>query len=292
MKKFNLEDWDKKDLFEVPKQYFEDLSERIHQRILSNSLEDNLIENFNKKDPFEVPKQYFEDFSEKLNQRILSDSLEDNLLENFDKKMPFEVPKQYFEDFSEKLNQRIKQENSKENQQKNKIYTPKPLHTNTNTDTSIYIRFQTKFHTYTKMFAIAAALVLLGGFAYVIYDNNQQKIENLTSQNNQNTAYLLAFSAVPKEISNNEIVEYFKENHTENNVNEVLEDITEAHITETHLEEFVEKQEKTERIPTEIPTEVLTESKSIIINDLPKEELKKEVQEMLNTGELEDEILD
>ncbi len=246
MEKFNLENIEKKHPFKVPDVYFEGLTERIHQRILNDSLGDSAENN-----------------------------LESNLLKNFDKKMPFGMPEGYFEDFSAKLGERIKLQNNQQNsKQEIKIYTPKP--------------FYAKFSIYVKSLAIAAAVVLVGGFAYVVYDKNQQNsIENL-----------LAFNDVPKEISNNEIVEYFKEHHTDNNENYVLEHITETHITETHLQELSNTKEISEDILKEIPKESSAENtkeklqenqdKNNILNDLPKEEL----QEMLNNGELEEEVLD
>ena len=250
MKKFNLENIDKKHPFKVPDAYFDGLGERIHQRISNNSLGDSAENN-----------------------------LESGLLKDFDKKMPFGTPERYFEDFSVRLDERIKlknnqQDSQQDSQQEIKIYAPKP--------------FYAKFRTYAKSLAIAAAVVLLGGFVYVIYDNNQQDNQQNNIEN------LLAFNDIPKDISNNEIVEYFKEHHTDNNENYVLEHITETHITETHLEELGSSQEISKDILKESPKEIPKESsqenqgKNQIINDLPKEEL----QEMLNNGELEEEILD
>lgn len=273
MENFNLENLDKKDPFKVPNGYFEGLTERIHQRILTDSLEDNA-----------------------------QNDLENNLLKNFDKKQPFGTPEAYFESFSEKLNERIKQENNQENnqqsnQQDNQIYTPKPLHISE--DTSVYVRLQTKFRTYAKTLAIAAVLVLVGSFAYVIYDKNQQQnTENLANQNKNKTENLLAFNDIPNEISNNEIVEYLTENHTENNENYVLEHITETHISDAYLEELSKSEGNLTEISKEIPMENLQQNlqqtptenkdKNIIINDLSKEELKKEIEEMQNNGELEE----
>lgn len=239
MEKFNLENIDKKHPFKVPDTYFEGLTERIHQRILNNSLVDSAENN-----------------------------LESSLLKNFDKKIPFGTPESYFEDFSAKLEERLKlQNNQQDSQQEIKIYTPKP--------------FYAKFSIYAKKIAIAAAVVLVGGFAYVVYDNNQQD----NQQNN--TENLLAFNGISKDISNNEIVEYFKEHHTDNNENYVLEHITETHITETHLEEINSIKEISQDILKETPKESSQENqdKNNILNDLPKEEL----QEMLNNGELEEE---
>ncbi len=251
MKKFNLENIDKKHPFKVPDAYFDGLGERIHQRISNNSLGDSAENN-----------------------------LESNLLKNIDKKMPFGTPEGYFEDFSARLDERIKlQNNHQTSKQEIKIYTPKP--------------FYAKWSVYAKKMAIAAAVVLVGGFAYVIYDNNQQDNQQNNIEN------FLAFNDVPKDISNNEIVEYFKEHHTDNNENYVLEHITETHITETHLEELGSTKEISKDILKEIPKESSQENtkekssenkdKNKILNDLPKEEL----QEMLNNGELEEEeVLD
>ncbi len=242
MKKFNLENWDKKDPFKVPDAYFDGLAERIHQRILNDSLGDSAENN-----------------------------LESDLLKNFDKKMLFGTPEGYFGDFSTRLEERIKlQNNQQDSQQEIKVYTPKP--------------FYAKLSIYAKKMAIAAAVVLVGGFAYVVYDKNQQ-----ANQQN-NTEKLLALSDVPKEISNNEIVEYFKEHHTDNNENYVLEHITETHITETHLQEINNSKEISKESSVENSKEKSSDNqdKNNILNDLPKEEL----QEMLNNGELEEEVLD
>ena len=251
LENFNLENLDKKHPFKVPNGYFDDLSERIHQRILDNS-------------------------NNSLNDNV-DNNVESDLLKNFDKKTPFGTPEQYFEDFSEKLNQKIKlQDNQKNNQQKIKIHTPKPF----------YAGFSAQMRTYTKALAIAASLVFVVGFAYMIYENNQPK----------NTENLLAFNHISKDISNNEIVEYLQENHTESNENYILEHISENHLTETHLAELNISNEIPKDILIEIPKETLNENKNLqeknnqnnnlIINDLPKEE----IEEMKDNGELEEEF--
>lgn len=272
MEKFNLENLEKKHPFKVPDAYFDDLTERIQQRILDNSLNKDNVETDFKTD----------------------------LLKNFDKKTPFGTPENYFESFSEKLNQRINQENYQENYQqenpeKPKIYTPKPLHTN----------IFTQFGTYAKSLAVAAALILVGSFAYVIYENNYLKDKNkkLAIQNKKNADNLLAFNY----ISDTEIVEYLQENHTDYNENYILENVAQRYITETDLQELSNlKPKNTEKSSTEIlktnENQKEKPSKDIqqniqqkqdnhnIINDLPKEELKQELQEILNNGELEEEF--
>ena len=57
---FNLDSIPKKNIFQVPENYFEDLSAKIEQRTQS------VVENLPKENIFKVPENYFEDLESKI----------------------------------------------------------------------------------------------------------------------------------------------------------------------------------------------------------------------------------
>lgn len=60
MQEFNLENIPKKNIFQVPENYFEDLSTQIEQRTQSK------VENLSKENIFKIPEDYFENLGSQI----------------------------------------------------------------------------------------------------------------------------------------------------------------------------------------------------------------------------------
>jgi hypothetical protein len=95
---FDLENIPKQNIFKVPENYFENLSEIIEFRIQSK------VDDLPKQNIFKVPENYFENLSEIIEQRTQSD------VENLPKENIFQVPENYFDDLASKIAARTTQE--------------------------------------------------------------------------------------------------------------------------------------------------------------------------------------
>jgi hypothetical protein len=95
---FDLEKIPKKNIFQLPENYFEDLSDKIEQRTQSK------VENLSKKNIFKVPEKYFEDLSETIEFRTQS------VVENLPKVSIFKVPENYFDDLESNILARTSQQ--------------------------------------------------------------------------------------------------------------------------------------------------------------------------------------
>lgn len=96
--KFDLDSIPKKNIFQVPENYFEELSIKIEQR--TQSITENLL----KENIFQVPENYFEELSGKIEFRTQS------ITENLPKESIFKIPENYFENLESNIQARNIQE--------------------------------------------------------------------------------------------------------------------------------------------------------------------------------------
>ncbi|HEV3249813.1 MAG TPA: hypothetical protein VGZ71_02605 [Puia sp.] len=104
-------------LYEVPPGYFNELTDRVLERIRAEVPDTaGLAGQADKQLPFSVPGNYFETFAEKMMNRIHAEEADSAareleilspLLSGMDKKIPFLVPAGYFEDFADSTADRI-----------------------------------------------------------------------------------------------------------------------------------------------------------------------------------------
>ena len=109
-------------LYEVPTGYFNELTDRVLERIRAEVPDTaGLAGQADKQLPFSVPGNYFETFAEKMMSRIHAEEADSAareleilspLLSGMDKKIPFHVPAGYFADFPDSTADRIMERSS------------------------------------------------------------------------------------------------------------------------------------------------------------------------------------
>lgn len=103
-KGLNIHDISKKNIFTVPPQYFEQLPERIQQKI--KLVEGVQLSDIPHHQVFTVPPQYFQELPQRIEQRI---ALRDGLsLNQLPPSLVFTTPALYFEQLAEDIEQKIK----------------------------------------------------------------------------------------------------------------------------------------------------------------------------------------
>ena len=87
-------------VFKVPKNYFDNLTLSIQQRI---ETQEELTLNQNKQQSFSTPKRYFEGLSSKIWDKIDQIERKNTDLESFERINIFKVPNNYFENLDERI---------------------------------------------------------------------------------------------------------------------------------------------------------------------------------------------